>query len=159
MEGAGKPGFRELKLHSTEVTLGLNDFSLYCMSLPQMHHGSLCPCLSLCVILSIPCSLYHSLCLCISPSILQGDQQSSRAEAGRRDPHHVPQANRQHRPHLLRLLHHLWYSWCSGKYHQICIQMFSTVQLIRGSLKLSTISEDSLPIFLIGPEMVKLLQI
>lgn len=45
---------------------------------------------------------------------LQGDQQSSGSEAGGGDAHHVPQAHRQHRPHLLRLLHYLWHSWCPG---------------------------------------------
>lgn len=40
-------------------------------------------------------------------AVFQGHQQSSWPEAGGRDPHVVAQAHRQHRGHLLRLLHHI----------------------------------------------------
>lgn len=48
--------------------------------------------------------------------MFQGDQPSSGVEAGRGDSDHVSQADRKHRPDLLRLLHHLWHPRGAGSY-------------------------------------------
>ena len=48
-----------------------------------------------------PCASSRPLCP------VQGHQPRSRPQAGGGDPDIVPQAHRQYRPHLLRLLHHL----------------------------------------------------
>ncbi|KAM7394659.1 hypothetical protein PAMP_021446 [Pampus punctatissimus] len=62
-------------------------------------------------------SNYIFTAIFVAEMTVKGDQQGSRAEAGSRDPHHVSQAHRQHRPHLLCLLHHLRHPWCSGKFY------------------------------------------
>ena len=63
-----------------------------------------CVCLCVCV------CLY--MCVCF-----QGDQQSSRSEAGGGDSHHVSQAHRKHRPHLLCILHRVWNTGGAGSTH------------------------------------------
>ena len=71
----------------------------------------------------LPCFTCFLFCLhCFSS--LQGDQQSSGSEAGSGDPHHFPQTHRQHRPHLLCVLHHLWHSWGAGMYDTHCMHTF-----------------------------------
>lgn len=48
-------------------------------------------------------------------AVFQCDQQGPRAEAGGRDPDVVTEAHRQHRGHLLRLLHYLWHLGGTGE--------------------------------------------
>lgn len=48
-------------------------------------------------------------------AVFQCDQQGPRAEAGGRDPDVVTEAHRQHRGHLLRLLHYLWHLGSTGE--------------------------------------------
>lgn len=48
-------------------------------------------------------------------AVFQGHQQSSRPEAGGWDPHVIAEAHRQHRGHLLRLLHHLRHPGSAGE--------------------------------------------
>lgn len=48
-------------------------------------------------------------------ALFQCDQQSSRAEAGGRDPDVITEAHWQHCGHLLRLLHYLWYLGSPGE--------------------------------------------
>lgn len=47
--------------------------------------------------------------------MFQRDQQSPGPEAGGRDPDVVPEAHRQHRGHLLCLLHYLWHPGSTGE--------------------------------------------
>lgn len=44
----------------------------------------------------------------------QGDQPRPRIEAGCGDAHHLSEAHREHRPHLLRLLYRLWHLGSAG---------------------------------------------
>lgn len=51
----------------------------------------------------------------LSCAVFQRDQQSSGAEAGGGDTDVVTQAYREHRRHLLCLLHYLWHPWRPGE--------------------------------------------
>lgn len=45
---------------------------------------------------------------------LQGDQPRPWIEAGGGDAHHLSEAHREHRPHLLRVLYRLWHFGSAG---------------------------------------------
>lgn len=48
--------------------------------------------------------------------VFQGDQPRPWIEAGRGDPHHLSEAHREHRPHLLRVLYRLWHLGSAGAF-------------------------------------------
>lgn len=48
--------------------------------------------------------------------VFQGDQPRPWIKAGRGDPHHLSEAHREYRPHLLRLLHRLWHLGSAGAF-------------------------------------------
>lgn len=66
------------------------------------------------------------VCVCVLPVCLdgksianllhnlQGDQPRPWIEAGRGDAHHLSEAHREHRPHLLRVLYRLWHFGSAG---------------------------------------------
>lgn len=47
----------------------------------------------------------------------QGHKPSAGTETGCGDAHHLSATHRQHRPHLLRFLHHFWHLRSSGRLH------------------------------------------
>ena len=83
-----------------------------------------------CYVIWSLCDL-RSVCAGLQPCLVcgfQGDQPRPWIKAGRRDPHHLSEANREHRSHLLSLLHFLWHLWISGAFSHKVVFAFNVIK-------------------------------